>query len=132
MQRRRRRKSDIGMRWVSPRKPCPICSAPTPISTGATRRGICYRCFKDPSVRESLPPSKYACRGVADRCGAAPMPAEPTGHPPGSPGKIEVLCQRAARGERLWHPGDAGWEAAAAKVVEAVQGEDDWLMEDEE
>ena len=33
---------------------------------------------------------------------------EPTEHPPGSEGKIEVLAQRVLAGEDLWHPEDNG------------------------
>jgi hypothetical protein len=33
-------------------------------------------------------------------------PGEPTSAPPGSPTKIEVLTERAARREALFHPGD--------------------------
>jgi hypothetical protein len=32
---------------------------------------------------------------------------EPTAALPGTPEKFAVLCQRAAAGQLLWHPGDA-------------------------
>lgn len=32
--------------------------------------------------------------------------SRPTGHAPGSPGKIEVLAARVRAGEELWHPMD--------------------------
>ncbi len=35
-----------------------------------------------------------------------PDPPEPTDHPPGSPGKVAVLRQRAAAKVALWHAGD--------------------------
>jgi hypothetical protein len=35
-----------------------------------------------------------------------PLPALSTGHPAGSDGKIEVMRQRAERGESLFHPND--------------------------
>jgi hypothetical protein len=38
------------------------------------------------------------------------MPDSPTSAPPGSPEKVAVLEARAARGEILWHPDDAGIE----------------------
>lgn len=34
------------------------------------------------------------------------MPGEPTQYPPGSPGKIAIMAERAARGEALFHPLD--------------------------
>lgn len=38
---------------------------------------------------------------------AAPLPAEPTLHLPGTPGKVRVMACRARRRERLFHPLDA-------------------------
>lgn len=36
-----------------------------------------------------------------------PKPCQhPTGHPPGSPEKVEVLCARVLAGEELWHEDD--------------------------
>lgn len=36
-----------------------------------------------------------------------PQPCKvPTGHPPGSKEKVEVLCARVIAGEELWHPED--------------------------
>jgi hypothetical protein len=52
-----------------------------------------------------------------DFYGPAPLPAEPTKHPPGSPEKEKVLFDRRERGEQLHHPDDfteAVWEGAAA------------------
>lgn len=37
-----------------------------------------------------------------------PLPPHPTGHPPGSPGKLKVMQERAAAGYALWHPDDFG------------------------
>ncbi len=34
-------------------------------------------------------------------------PRGPTLHPPGSPGKLAVLCRRRQRHYALWHPKDA-------------------------
>jgi hypothetical protein len=38
--------------------------------------------------------------------GPASLPAEPTRALPGSPEKIQVLTERASRGEHLFHPQD--------------------------
>ncbi len=42
-----------------------------------------------------------------------PRPGEPTSYPPGSDGKLAVLAERFARGERLHHPLDARLQTAA-------------------
>jgi hypothetical protein len=51
--------------------------------------------------------SKYARRGVGNFTGPAPLPAEPTAYPPGSPQKLAVMAQRARLKQALWHPDDA-------------------------
>lgn len=70
-------------------------------------RGLCWSCYYGtPEVRglyESGHPSARRGHGSADR-----EPAEPTTALPGSAEKITVLERRAANGERLWHPLDAG------------------------
>jgi hypothetical protein len=90
-----------------PSAPCRHCGGPL-----ANRpRGLCWGCYHAPGVRDNYQPtSKYACRGVADSYGPRPLPAQPTAAAPGSAEKIRVLEERAARGEQLWHPQDAGWE----------------------
>ena len=99
--------------------PCTHCQRPCAESNNYTKRGLCYRCYKDPAIRAAhAPTSKYAHRGVSDRCGRQPLPGRPTRHPPGSPGKLRVLARRAARGEQLWHPGDArDWSAIRAAAI---------------
>ena len=42
-----------------------------------------------------------------------PPPGQPTRHPPGSAGKVAAMAARAARGEPLFHPGDAEGEGRA-------------------
>jgi hypothetical protein len=51
--------------------------------------------------------SIHARRGVGNFNGAGAMPV-PTDALPGSPAKVQVLMDRAANGERLWHAEDAG------------------------
>jgi hypothetical protein len=72
------------------------------------RRGLCYRCFDLPGVRDQYPStSKYGNRAPPDRTGAAPLPERPTIEVPGSPGKIAVMAERARRGEQLFRTDDA-------------------------
>lgn len=72
-------------------------------------RGLCWTCWRAPGVKELYPPtSRYANRGVADRTSSHDvLPVEATDAEPGSEEKVRVLCERAARGEALHHPGDA-------------------------
>ena len=51
--------------------------------------------------------SKFARRGNGIGNRVTPLPAMPTMAMPGTPEKIEVLTERFARGETLWHPKDA-------------------------
>lgn len=70
-------------------------------------RGLCWACYYTPGVRERYQSlSKYGCRGYPDRRAGPATSA--TGAGPGSPGKVDVLCERARAGEDLWHPRDAG------------------------
>lgn len=71
-------------------------------------RGLCWHCYYVPGLREQyVSGSKYARRGTPNFTGARPLPAEPTTANPGTPEKMQVLAERSARGEQLWHPDDA-------------------------
>lgn len=67
-------------------------------------RGLCWSCFYRPGVRERYPPQGPAIRGLGT--GRRRLPCEPTEAWPGSPEKIRVLMDRAARGEELFHEND--------------------------
>ena len=78
-------------------------------------RGLCWSCFYSPGVRERYPPAASANRGLGKGCKR--LPCDPTGAVPGSPEKIRVLMDRAARGEELFHEEDADvWAAPLALV----------------
>lgn len=77
------------------------------------KRGLCQPCYHNPPVRALYPStSKYATHTLTtpeverEDVGLTPPPA-PTDHPPGSPGKVEVLAERFARRVSLWHADDA-------------------------
>lgn len=74
-------------------------------------RGLGWKCYYAPGVRDLYPStSKFARLGsgvASDFVGPRPLPAEPTEHPPGTPGKLGVLAERAAAGEHLFHAFDA-------------------------
>lgn len=60
-------------------------------------RGLCKPCYlaiKDEMGWGYLPEPLHPAR-------------QPTHHEPGSPAKVEVMRQRAARREEIFHPGDA-------------------------
>jgi hypothetical protein len=78
-------------------------------------RGLCWTCYYTPGVLPRYPSlSKFAVPGVPDRDDEPPLPT-PTTAPPGSAAKLAVLRERAARGERLWHPDDATHETTAER-----------------
>ncbi len=71
-------------------------------------RGLCWTCYYTPGVRDRyLSTSKFARRGVRDRCGRVPLPCAPTAALPCTPSKVAVMAARAARGESIFHPLDA-------------------------
>ena len=60
-----------------------------------------------------------------------PSPRTPTGHLPGTPGKLEVLTERLRDGAALWHEDDAkapSWEVAS--LEKAARGPDNEEAED--
>lgn len=67
-------------------------------------RGLCWSCFYRPGVRERYPPQGVTHRGLG--MGRRRLPCEPTDAWPGTPEKIQVFMQRAARGEELFHADD--------------------------
>lgn len=72
-------------------------------------RGLCTACYYRPGVRDLYPSTHpFARFGSGQGTGNRPLPPEPTRHPPGSPGKLAVLEERAAAGVGLHHPRDAG------------------------
>lgn len=72
----------------------------------ATRsRGLCWSCYYSPGVRERYPPTERSHRGLGT--GRRRLPCEPTDAIPGTPEKIRVLMDRAARGQELFHDDDA-------------------------
>ncbi len=71
-------------------------------------RGLCWTCAQRPDLRVLYPStSKFGRKGTGLKAGPAPLPKAPTTHPPGSAGKLDVMRQRAAKSEQIFHPGDA-------------------------
>ncbi|MBK9181471.1 MAG: hypothetical protein IPM45_18320 [Acidimicrobiales bacterium] len=91
------------MRAVA-KAPCLLCRA----KPASRPRGLCWVCYYRRRAETTVLDSPHARRGVGLGGGRRPA-AEPTAHPPGSAGKVEVMAERAARGEGIFHPDDAGW-----------------------
>ena len=68
-------------------------------------RGLCWSCYYTPSVRDRYQPARIP--GFNDFYGQADPPLKPTRALPGTLEKVEILEQRASRGQALWHPEDA-------------------------
>jgi hypothetical protein len=80
-------------------------------------RGLCWSCYYTPGIRDQYPStSKFARRGVSDFNGQIKLPSGPTSAFPGTPEKVAILEQRAARGEALWHPEDAPMDRLAMRL----------------
>lgn len=103
------------------RTPCRHCGHPR--SNPLSKRGLCWCCYHTPSVRALYPStSKFAKHGVGNHCRQSVMPS-PTNAPPASPEKVAVLEGRAERGESLFSPHDADWEAWGDRyIMEASNG----------
>lgn len=102
------------------RPPCRHCGG----RYSCRPRGLCWPCHRDGAVRALYPTSAAPTsrRGVGNGVlASAPLPAEPTDAPPGSPEKVAVLSARAARGESLWHPGDAGGSVSCLQLLRAIR-----------
>jgi len=69
-------------------------------------RRLCWTCYYTRKIRELYPPTG-APFGLGLDPRRRPLPPYPTAAVPGTPEKIAVLMQRAARGLELWHPDDA-------------------------
>ena len=94
------------------RGPCRYCGG----GVGSQHRGLCYPCRSDPAAIAATPPFRNtrpaaAVAGDDDRTEPTRLPAAPCPHPPGSAGRVETYRRRAAAGETLYHPADAGFEA---------------------
>ena len=102
------------------RPPCRHCGG----NVACRPRGLCWPCFGDPAVRALYPTSAAPTsrRGVGNGVMAsAPPPSEPTDALPGSEAKMAVLAARAARGESLWHPSDAGGGVSVLGILRAIR-----------
>lgn len=74
----------------------------------ATRpRGLCWSCYQAPGIRQQHPVSRKNQYISGDFSGRAPLPSAPTSAMPGTPEKVAVMRERAAKKQSLWHPLDA-------------------------
>ncbi len=70
-------------------------------------RGLCWKCYYTPGLRELYPStSKFAKRGIVDKCGTVPLAAESTRAKPGTEAKVALMGARALLGQAIFHPLD--------------------------
>lgn len=90
----------------SPEQVCRACAIRPPAKH---KRGLCWKCTKDPSVRgKFVPPGAQNFRSKSRNA------ERPTNTAPGSEEKISVMTDRAAAGFFVNHPGDFRFDRATA------------------
>ena len=84
---------------------CRHCSNPKrPVNRP---RGLCWTCYYTPGIKDVYPSKSKFTVGHGLVVTKDTMPDEPTTAAPGTQEKRNVLEQRAALGQNLWHPDDA-------------------------
>lgn len=74
-------------------------------------KGLCWRCSTTPAICVLYEPIHFAGRrGVGNGHVVAKPPTEPTVAKTGTVEKVDVMVERFARRENLWHSADATWE----------------------
>lgn len=76
---------------------------------------LCQVCHTDPTIRERF---CAAGRRPTDFAGAAPPPALPNPHAPGSEPSLVELERRASEGEALFAPGDLMYRQSECEAKE--------------
>lgn len=72
---------------------------------GHGKRGLCKTCYATPAIKRLYPPRRRTSEvGLPSR--RRQLPVEPTEAMPGTDAKIQILEERAARDEYLFHPQD--------------------------
>lgn len=89
----------------------------------ATRpRGLCWTCYYTPGVKEAFAPlSSDGQRGRGGNNSRGCLPDETTDAIPGSEEKIQVLTERASRGESLFHPFDSRQDRDAELPIDLLE-----------
>jgi hypothetical protein len=102
---------------------CVVCH--TPMKTVGIR-GVCLTCHRDPAKRPAAsdpPIFSVVKNSPAPRQGR--VPADPTPFFPGTAEKMEVMRNRAARGESCFHPDDAKPDESVTNTWRFTQREID-------
>jgi len=70
-------------------------------------RRLCWTCYYTPGVLDQYPvDTRFGSLGIGLGYAGGHLPAFPTACLPGTDAKIEVMAERAARRETLFHPAD--------------------------
>lgn len=101
----RQRRRTLGIAVPNGRKPKPIACVHCGKIATLRPRHLCWHCYEDRDIRHATPIVSYHGLRGADS-NPVRKPCKPTTAFPGSKAKIEVLAQRAANGEELFHPDD--------------------------
>lgn len=89
------------------RKRCKNCGKPNP----SRPRGLCWPCYYNPAIMSRYPIHPKSVPGILHGEGHLP---QTTNAMPGTEEKIQVMMQRAERGEALFHPMDGIRQQEAA------------------
>jgi hypothetical protein len=83
-------------------RPCVHCTTPTYSKHTVP---LCSGCINDDDICNRHRGGRGYTVGAGINASGR-LPEVPTLARPGSPEKVAVLAERAAAGQRLWHPGD--------------------------
>lgn len=83
-------------------KRCLECGTLRPVKG----RGLCRVCYDLPAIRALHRQTRVTIRVYALTSKRHPLPEKPTRFLPGTVRKLQVLFDRARRGEQLFHPLD--------------------------
>lgn len=84
-------------------------------------RGLCSSCYDKIDIRLQYPllSTQFVRSPIGEEYADSGRLPKPTTARPGSAAKVRVLIERAANGQSLWHPLDAGMDLFLAKRGDA-------------
>jgi len=94
--------------------------APTP---GGSHRAVCLACERDrdEALARAEAAELAAAKAESARLAEALARLKPTTARPGTPEKVDVLCERAELGAPLFHPDDPAWPDRWNDIVKYVR-----------
>lgn len=98
---------------------------PRPVRSPALTEEVVLERLEQLQEAVSLPPEIWNLLVEVlcpDSHESPPLPALPTTALPGTLERIQVMADRADRGEQLYHPNDAQWDNADRLSIDAIMG----------